>query len=289
MPAASSATSVTSASPIISAAAVDAVRCGLRRALSRASQPAVPPTFVAGQPRAHASGRMNRTESIETPTKISERADAHPDEHALRPEVLAEQAVEQRREPGRGDDRRADGAEPREPRRRQRRSLANRCDRRHARGADRRPQARDQRDDHADDHRDDRRPRREDDAAVRQREADRVEQLEEPLGEAEAEEQPDDGRSRADHERLDDDRAQHLAARRTHRAVGRELARALRDRDRERVRDHEAADEQRDAAEREQEAAQERDEASSCPSRPRPPVARRSAPGRWPAGPRAPP
>ena len=37
MPAASVATSVTSASPIIRAAAVDAVRCGLRRALSRRS------------------------------------------------------------------------------------------------------------------------------------------------------------------------------------------------------------------------------------------------------------
>ena len=43
IPAASVATSVTSASPIISAAAVEAVRCGLRRALSRASRPAAPP------------------------------------------------------------------------------------------------------------------------------------------------------------------------------------------------------------------------------------------------------
>ena len=50
MPAASTATSVTSARPIISADAVDAVRCGLRRALSRASEPAAPPIFVAGQP-----------------------------------------------------------------------------------------------------------------------------------------------------------------------------------------------------------------------------------------------
>jgi hypothetical protein len=41
---------VTSASPIIKAAAVDAVRCGFRRALSRASSPAVPPILVAGQP-----------------------------------------------------------------------------------------------------------------------------------------------------------------------------------------------------------------------------------------------
>ena len=43
-PAASTATSVTSARPIISAAAVEAVRCGLRRALSRARRPATPPS-----------------------------------------------------------------------------------------------------------------------------------------------------------------------------------------------------------------------------------------------------
>ena len=60
MPAASVATSVTSARPIISAAAVDAVRCGLRRALSRASGPAAPPICVAGQPRNPASGRDER-------------------------------------------------------------------------------------------------------------------------------------------------------------------------------------------------------------------------------------
>ena len=65
---------------------------------------------------------------------------------------------------------------------------------------------------------------------------------------------------RPDDERLDDDRAEHLAPRRAERAQRRELARPLRDRDRERVRDHEAADEERDAAEREQELLQERDE-----------------------------
>ena len=69
MPAASTATSVTSASPIISAAAVEAVRCGFRRALSRASAPAAPPIFVAGHPSAPASGRMNRTESRAKPMK----------------------------------------------------------------------------------------------------------------------------------------------------------------------------------------------------------------------------
>ena len=54
---------------------------------------------------------------------------------------------------------------------------------------------------------------------------------------------------------------EHLAPRGAERAQRRELARALGDRDRERVRDHEAADEERDAAEREQEVLQEADEA----------------------------
>ena len=44
------------------------------------------------------------------------------------------------------------------------------------------------------------------------------------------------------------------------RPEGRELARALRDRDRERVDDHERADEERDDAEGEQEVAEEADE-----------------------------
>ena len=54
---------------------------------------------------------------------------------------------------------------------------------------------------------------------------------------------------------------QHLPSRRAERAQRRELARALRDRDRERVRDHEAAHEERDPGEREQEVLQEADEA----------------------------
>ena len=52
----------------------------------------------------------------------------------------------------------------------------------------------------------------------------------------------------------------HLAPRRAERPQRRELARPLRDRDRQRVDDHERADEERDQAEREQEVAEERDE-----------------------------
>ncbi len=71
IPAASTETSVTSASPIISADAVEAVRCGFRRALSRASAPAAPPILAAGQPSTHANGRAIRAESSATPKKIN--------------------------------------------------------------------------------------------------------------------------------------------------------------------------------------------------------------------------
>ena len=54
---------------------------------------------------------------------------------------------------------------------------------------------------------------------------------------------------------------QHLTPGCSERAEGCELAGALGDRDRQRIRDHERADEQRDAPEGEQEGLQERDEA----------------------------
>src|SRR5581483_59313 len=160
----------------------------------------------------------------------------------------------------RGQDPRAQCPEAVEARRRQLRALADRGDRRHAGRAQRRPEAGDERHEDADEERHDDRPRAEDEPAVRQRETDRVEESEEPLRERQPDEEPGDGRERTDHQRLDHDRTQHLTSRRSERAKRRELACALRDRDGERVRDHERADEERDAGEREQEAAQERDE-----------------------------
>jgi len=65
------ATNVTRARPIISADAVDAVRFGLRIALSRASAPAAPPIRVAGQPSTDASGRTTREAFAATPKKRS--------------------------------------------------------------------------------------------------------------------------------------------------------------------------------------------------------------------------
>ena len=60
-------------------------------------------------------------------------------------------------------------------------------------------------------------------------------------------------------EPLEDDRAEHLAAGAAERPQRGELARALRDGDRQRVEDDERADEQGDAAEPEQEVRDERD------------------------------
>ena len=74
-----------------------------------------------------------------------------------------------------------------------------------------------------------------------------------PTAIAEPQEEPDDRADDADGDRLEHDRPEHLTPRGAERAQGRELAHPLRDRDRERVGDHEAADEQRDAAEAEQE------------------------------------
>ena len=69
MPWAKIATKVTSASPIISAEAVEAVRDGLRVALSLARIPGAPPIVSAGAPSTAASGRTTREAFIETPKK----------------------------------------------------------------------------------------------------------------------------------------------------------------------------------------------------------------------------
>ncbi len=67
MPWPMTATKVTSAMPIISAAAVDAVRPGLRMALPSASIPAAPPMRRAGMPTTRVSGTTSRDESSATP------------------------------------------------------------------------------------------------------------------------------------------------------------------------------------------------------------------------------
>ena len=150
--------------------------------------------------------------------------------------------------------------DPREATRRQRSALTYGRDRRYAGRAQRREDARDEGDDDPECERDDDRPRLEEQAAVREREADHVEQPEEPLREREPEEEPDHRGDDAHRQRLDHHRATHLGSGGAERAQRGELTRPLRDRDRERVDDHESADEERHHAEREQEVLQERDE-----------------------------
>ncbi len=71
IPAESTATSVTRASPIISADAVEAVRCGFRLEFSRARLPTAPARRVAGHPRNSTSAGTNRAESSATPMNNS--------------------------------------------------------------------------------------------------------------------------------------------------------------------------------------------------------------------------
>ena len=68
MPAPRTATTVTSVSPIISAAAVEAVRLGLRTELALASSPAMPPLRRAGKPTRRVSGVTMCGAAKATPT-----------------------------------------------------------------------------------------------------------------------------------------------------------------------------------------------------------------------------
>ena len=99
------------------------------------------------------------------------------------------------------------------------------------------------------------RARRDDRRPLRQLDAHGVEQhdhaLRDPVSDHEAERRGE----QAEHEALEHDRAHDLLARGAERPQRRELTRALGDGDRERVEDHERADQQRDAAEGQQEAS----------------------------------
>ena len=70
-PAAKIDANVTSATPIMSAAAVTAVRPGWRTEFSRASRPVMPVARSIGRPMTVASGRTSRGESSATPMKVS--------------------------------------------------------------------------------------------------------------------------------------------------------------------------------------------------------------------------
>ena len=91
-------------------------------------------------------------------------------------------------------------------------------------------------------------------------------------------EEAGDGGGEPDHERLQDDGAEHLPAGGPDRPQGRELPHPLGDGDRQGVEDHERPDEERDPAEREQEVADELREVLDVLGRVRRLLRRRSAP-----------
>ena len=145
---------------------------------------------------------------------------------------------------------------------RQHRALAHRGDRRHARRPARGTDAGDERHERAHEERDDHRARREDRRPCGRSIPIVTNSLFSNFASPRPRKSPSDRAEQADHEGLDHHRPQHLAARRAERAQRRELAHPLGDRDRERVRDHEGADEERDAREGEQDVLEEGDEAA---------------------------
>ena len=106
------ATNVTSARPIISAAAVVAVRAGLRIALSRASRPAAPPRRAAGRPTpTRAAGRAAARQRHADEQRSAPSADR--EQRAARCRAVREQAVAEQRQraPTTPSDDRADGGD----------------------------------------------------------------------------------------------------------------------------------------------------------------------------------
>ena len=104
MPAANTVTKTTTARPIISAAAVVAVRPGLRTAFSRASRPVRPRRRSSGQPASEASGLTSRELNSDTPNSV---AAAPPPTSAAAVFELgaAEQAEHGQREPAHPEQR----------------------------------------------------------------------------------------------------------------------------------------------------------------------------------------
>ncbi len=126
-----------------------------------------------------------------------------------------------------------------------------------ARGAQSGPETGEHRDRGAGDERDDDRARLDDRTAVGEVGAEGLEQLIEPRRHADSEQQAERRAAEAEQQALRDDASDQLAARRAERAQQAELARALRDRDRERVEDDERADEEGDVGEDQEERPDE--------------------------------
>ena len=256
-PLANTVTKTTSARPIISAAEVTAVRPGWRVEFSRASRPTSLVERSIGAATIRAAGPTKRGEISAMP-RI--RITAPP----AAPISLVEVSPPSASRPATTSpppSRMRSAGEPRGQARpapvRGRGRLAQRLHRGDARRPQRRGERARQRDERADQQADDDRAALEHEARGRQVDAERLEELVDALREAEPGDDADDRADEADRERLEQHRVQHLAARGAERAQQRQLARALRDGDRERVEDQERADQDRDEREREQAGGEE--------------------------------
>ena len=278
MPCPRTATNVTSASPIMSAAAVTAVRPGLRTAFSRASRPAAPPSRRAGQPTTAASGLTRRDDDQRDADEQSEAAEREQEQHLLRAEAAREQAVAQTPPAPRAivapaiRARRVQGASAGASRPRARPRSAARASRAGPGRARRASVIRTPTSRHT--------------MTVRVREHRAASGSSLPARGDRSRPGPGRARGRGTARRRSrrcrckiDSRMterEHLAARRPERAQGRELARPLRDRDRERVEDDEGADEERDGRRRRAGAS-----GRSRPARRSPLASASSWPRRW--------
>ena len=249
--AASTVNNVTTPIPTISADAVDDVRRGFRIAFCRASFPVMRRTTGSGAPSAAAAGRATTGPNTTKP-RIVRNA---PSPATPIPAPPAAPATTSATPP-------AVNTAPNASRvfdttAAVQRDLAQRGDRRDARGAHCRGDARDERHEHTDRERPDHGARTHGERGGRHAHAGRVHQREQTGGEPDPDGEPEHRRDEPDHERFQRDRAQHLRARGADRAEECRFARALRDQDRERVVDAERADEQRDAGEHQQERLEE--------------------------------
>ena len=197
-PAAKIEAKVTSATPIMSAAAVTAVRPGWRTEFSRASWPVMPVARSIGRPMTFASGRTSRGESSATPRKVSAAPPPMNEIAALSDFRLPNSPTHMSAHADREQQPGADGHPPPAPALHRHDALAQRLHRRHARGAQRRRDAGDEAHHRAHEDRDDHRAALDDDALARQVGAERLEQRAQERRGPDAQQEADDAADEAE-------------------------------------------------------------------------------------------
>ena len=159
MPAAKIATNTTSATPIISADAVVAVRCGWRWAFSRARRPVSPWMRSSGFPITRLIGRTSDAATSAKPNIIRTAPRPSDGRGRVVGRDVAEQRVEHHEQAGQREQHRGDDPAAAQPRGARGRGVAQRGDRLDARGATCRDPPGHGRGDHADGEADDDRAR----------------------------------------------------------------------------------------------------------------------------------